>query len=553
MFSRLFLLLTVVPGCLSRPEPPVSTFSDSTPDGDSGGEAARCGDGTIDPGEGCDDGDANGDGAPCTSACVPARCGDGLLLIGVEGCDDGNTFGGDGCGPSCRTPVDGSLADADAIFLGAAANDRVGEGLAVQFTTGALGDQILVGAYRVDVGGVNAGAVYQLSGSTRGTTVLGLESAWFGVQDDSSFGSSLAALDDLDGDGLGDFAVGAPGSSGPAGATAGAAYFVMSAASSTVETMPRLDGEAAGDSAASPIVNGGALDGPGSMFLLVGSDGQDGGGVDAGAVYLVAAAVPLAESDLAQAHAILLGDTPGAQAGEIPSGTGDLNGDGDDDVAVGSPLFGSPGIQGTHGVVDVVFGPVSPGTHSLADADLRAVGEAAGDFAHVTARVGDLSGDGTADLGASAYAHDSDGGAVYVAAGGPAIALDNLADAEIIFRGSPGDLVGFSLDSAGDVNGDGASDVVIGAPGLGGAGGVYLVLGPLPVGTWDLEQADVVLRGVTAADAAGTAVAGDGDVDGDGLADLLVSAPGNDNASGTDAGAAYLLLGSTLQALVSPP
>ena len=60
-----------------------------------------CGDGAIDPGEGCDDGAGNADDAACTASCAPAACGDGLVQAGVEGCDDGNLDAGDGCSEAC--------------------------------------------------------------------------------------------------------------------------------------------------------------------------------------------------------------------------------------------------------------------------------------------------------------------------------------------------------------------------------------------------------------------------------------------------------------------
>jgi cysteine-rich repeat protein len=65
-----------------------------------GGPAPDCGDGVVDPGEGCDAGPANAPSAPCTPACQLATCGDGYVAVG-EGCDDGNTAPGDGCSAAC--------------------------------------------------------------------------------------------------------------------------------------------------------------------------------------------------------------------------------------------------------------------------------------------------------------------------------------------------------------------------------------------------------------------------------------------------------------------
>lgn len=71
---------------------------------DTGESAApsRCGDGVLDPQEGCDDGAANSDTEPgaCRTDCLPARCGDAVTDPG-EACDDGGTWGGDGCDPAC--------------------------------------------------------------------------------------------------------------------------------------------------------------------------------------------------------------------------------------------------------------------------------------------------------------------------------------------------------------------------------------------------------------------------------------------------------------------
>jgi cysteine-rich repeat protein len=72
-----------------------------------------CGNGILDPGEECDDGNAmNSEG--CTALCRNARCGDGLLWSGIEECDDGNTFGGDGCSAVCHLEP-GTDTSADAV------------------------------------------------------------------------------------------------------------------------------------------------------------------------------------------------------------------------------------------------------------------------------------------------------------------------------------------------------------------------------------------------------------------------------------------------------
>ena len=68
--------------------------------------AGFCGDGVVDPGETCDDGDAD-DSDECVSGCVAAICGDGLIWVAAEQCDDGNAVDDDGCTNACTLPACG--------------------------------------------------------------------------------------------------------------------------------------------------------------------------------------------------------------------------------------------------------------------------------------------------------------------------------------------------------------------------------------------------------------------------------------------------------------
>jgi len=88
------------------------------------GSADRCGDGALDPGEACDDGNDVATDA-CTDTCRPATCGDGIVWQDVEECDDGNLFPTDGCDASCRLPVcgDGIVAGGEECDDGNAVPD----------------------------------------------------------------------------------------------------------------------------------------------------------------------------------------------------------------------------------------------------------------------------------------------------------------------------------------------------------------------------------------------------------------------------------------------
>ncbi|MCB9565942.1 MAG: DUF4215 domain-containing protein [Myxococcales bacterium] len=98
-----------------------TTGSETTGTTGTTGVTPSCGDGVIDEGELCDDGDANADEAACKLDCTPNVCGDGALHEGVEACDDGNVDDEDGCSSLCAIEAcgDGVLQEG----LGEACDD----------------------------------------------------------------------------------------------------------------------------------------------------------------------------------------------------------------------------------------------------------------------------------------------------------------------------------------------------------------------------------------------------------------------------------------------
>ncbi|MFN7143931.1 MAG: MopE-related protein [Myxococcota bacterium] len=241
-----------------------------------------------------------------------------------------------------------------------------------------------------------------------------------------------------------------------------------------------------------------------------------------------------------------------AWACEVPAGYVVPLGDCDDTEATTSPAYtevchdgidndcdGTPNTCGLEGTVELV------------DAEARIEGAAAGDSVGFSvAGAGDFDGDGLADVIVGAPGADaggSDAGGAYVFFGPLAGTMSASTAALILTGDSAGDGAGYSVASAGDVDGDGFDDVLVGAwsNDLGGtdAGAAYVIRGPT-TGTRDLGAADLVLIGETAADQAGLSVANAGDIDGDGVIDLIVGAWGAD-PSGTYSGAAYIVYGPT--------
>jgi hypothetical protein len=319
----------------------------------------------------------------------------------------------------------------------------------------------------------------------------------------------------------------------------------------------KLIGEAGGQ-AGFHVAPAGDLDGDGFDDFIVGAFQDNTIGASAGAAYVLYGPINPGVIDLAGADAKLLAELTGDFAAEGFAGVGDLDGDGFDDFVIGAPgsLPGQPGIP-FPGAAYVFYGGDErlAGTMSLADADAKLLGESVLDLVGLSvAGAIDLDADGFEDLVLSGSGNDAAGGAagaVYVFYGGKQrlSGTTSVAVADGKLVGAPGDVAGFRLDRAGDVDGDGSHDLVIGATaqtalGGSGVGSTYFFYGSKSrlSGTLSLPAAAARLIGEEPDDRPGFGQAGAGDLDNDGFDDLIVGADLEDTA-GTSAGAAYLFYG----------
>jgi len=193
------------------------------------------------------------------------------------------------------------------------------------------------------------------------------------------------------------------------------------------------------------------------------------------------------------------------------------------------------------------------GSHSLSGADVKITGQNSADYAgRRVAFGGDINGDGMDDLlvGASGADADSglkfDVGKAYVLFG-PVTADGNLSSADLIMTGvNNSDWAGDGLFTAGDTDGDGYDDLLVGAhqADSGGldSGTVFLVMGPASGGSMQLDSATTAFLGDAPADYLGYAVGGGGDMNGDGYDDVLIGAYGADS-SGASSGTVYVIHG----------
>ncbi|MBI5515040.1 MAG: FG-GAP repeat protein [Deltaproteobacteria bacterium] len=247
----------------------------------------------------------------------------------------------------------------------------------------------------------------------------------------------------------------------------------------------------------------------------------------------------------ASPHRVLEGPAANQIFGFSVASAGDVNGDGYSDLVVGSPNA-SPGGRGGAGTVSVFQG----GATGLAvSPSLVLEGSVAYDNLGVAvAAAGDVNGDGFSDVIAGADRDAPDGrtqaGSVRVYLGGSG----GLSTSPRWAFGGPtaGDFLGNAVSGAGDFNGDGYADVVVGAPkaspmGRSEAGSVRVFLGS-PFGVAGSPQ--IVLDGTSPGDEFGRSIAGTGDLNGDGISDLVIGAPRASRGGRSLVGTVSVFLGS---------
>ncbi|NOY27148.1 MAG: hypothetical protein GXP62_14865, partial [Oligoflexia bacterium] len=374
-----------------------------------------------------------------------------------------------------------------------------------------------------------------------------LSQAWLGANAFQYAGRSLAS-GDLDGDGMAEVVVGNPDQSTAyvllGGSSAGRGGALADA--DVVVTDPGTTGTGTTDSHLGAAIVVSDIDGDGLGDLVLGAPYANGTTLTrVGAVALMAGGSIGGDRSLADSDTLLVGpDTSQAYAGWALA-AGDVDGDGYPDLVVGAPSHDA--VAEDAGAVYVWMGGATAlDTDAALEDGLRWDGSETQDAAGTAVGVGDMDGDGAAEIVVGAPEADggfANSGLVYVLPGGSSLASGTLfADASLVVQGeAENDRAGTAL-AVGDLDADGLADLVISAPyfddPLSGAGGVFVFINPLSLGTGtgvSLVDADRVITGGASNANAGMAVAL-GDIDGDDYVDVIVGAP-NMTAGATGGGA----------------
>ncbi len=343
---------------------------------------------------------------------------------------------------------------------------------------------VIVGANRYDDGQPDEGRAYVYLGSPEG---LSADPVWTaqGEQANAWFGVSVASAGDVNGDGYDDVIVGAWLYDDDHANEGRAFLYQGSEPGLSIAPSWTADGEQAGAQFGFSVAAAGDVNGDGYGDVIVGARSYDNGQINEGRAYVYFGSwLGLTDTPAWSAES----DQTGALFGYSVAGAGDVNGDGFSDVIVGSWLY--DGDQIDEGRAFVYLG--SADGLSLTPAWTIESDQTGSTFSFSVAAAGDVNGDSYGDVivGAAYYDHDqADEGRAFVYLGSesglsPAPAWTVLSD-------QPESQFGLSVATAGDVNGDGFADVIVGAPTYDSSepdeGGAFVYFGTPATSPCDLD------------------------------------------------------------------
>ncbi|UCG33548.1 MAG: FG-GAP repeat protein, partial [Phycisphaerales bacterium] len=492
-------------------------------------------------------------------------------------------------------------------ILGVEDRSDFGSSVAIGDVDGDSAADAIIGAPLADASDTDNGAAYVVFGGaaavsagtidvatldgTAGFSIVGLAARDY-------LGAVVAVLGDVNDDGVDDFAVSATGADnivtdngamyvvfGSAGLGAGGSIDVSALDGTNGFTIIGLGDDFGLGWAVSPA---GDFNNDGIDDFVVSAPSATYADVPVGAAHIIFGGasigstgyVPLASLDGTDGFAFF-GTNDGDFVGSSLAAIDDFNGDGINDLIIAAdsvdrtlPPPDDDVVVVNCGAAYVVFGGAGVGAGgSMQAGDLNGTNglmilgfreqELAG---YRVASPGDFNGDGHSDVALGAPYADVGGnnaGLLYVVYGGPTVGASGLVDLLDLYAAvgfvmpgqANGDFAAYSLGTGADVNSDGAPDLLVGVPNKDtsvfepGTGSVYVLYGQSGIGAGGSAEFSEIdgpngfeVRGIDVIDAAGSAVSGRADFDGDGVPDIIVGA---ENASRGDIrpGAAYIVFG----------
>ena len=407
------------------------------------------------------------------------------IIIGAPDYDNGETnegialiFHGSASGISNSTP-----ADADTFIEGQRALANLG--FSVSSAGNVNGDEyddVIIGAIQWNDGGpTREGAAFVFHGGPGGIAdsfdPSGDADAYIqGEQSTVYLGTSVSGAGDVNGDGFDDIIVGAPNYM-DSDSFEGAAFVFRGSAAGIVGTSPLtavayLDGDKAGAFLGTSVSGAGDVNGDGYDDVIVGAPRYNKGSSEEGiaVVFLGNPGSYISGNNPLNAHAILESDQEGANFGNSVSDAGDVNSDGYDDIIVGSYNYNQGAGEENEGVAVVFLGAnsgIQGRTPSTAHRMIQS-NQFAATLGISVSGCGDVNSDGYDDIiiGADHFFNgESDEGAAFVFLGSSeGIRGINPAFASTTLQSNQADAqLGYSVAGAGDINGDGFNDVIVGA------------------------------------------------------------------------------------------
>lgn len=390
-------------------------------------------------------------------------------------------------------------------------------------------DDVIVGAPYYDITQSNEGAVFIYYGSQNGIDTMSPIVLQIG-QKDANFGTSVSHAGDLNSDGFGDVVVGAPFFDDEEEDEGAAFIFLGGPSGINAVPQARVEGNMAFANMGYAVASAGNVNNDLYQDLIVAAPGWQNGESNEGAAFIFYGS----SQGLDQAiQTTLEGNAEFAMTWSV-SGAGDVDNDGYDDVVVG--LMGYSNGETFEGAANVYYGSssginINEKTTLEANQQFSAMGVS-------VAGPGDLNGDGFDDIivGASEYTNGQAAEGVVFVFNGSSTGISSVASALLEKDQANADF-GHSVCGLGDVNGDGYDDIAVGAyhfaHGQNNEGASFIFLGS-PQGPtansfiYESDQAGAQM---------GISVRGAGDVNGDGVADLIIGA----QTFGTNAeGAAFV-------------